>query len=332
MYRSFDAAYSREPLSKRYATRILIALGMGEKTKKCYRPADMAKLRLTLLGGFEARTDSGLSLAISRKNAQMLLAYLAMHPKQAHLRGKLATLLWDDVSAEQARLSLRQTLFIIRQALPFDPTVVDGNGVAFAEDAVTVDVTEFEQIARSHDPDELERAAALYQGDLLEGISPGSTQFEEWLRTEREHLHELALEAFAKLLRHQMKLSDAEPAIQTAQRLLSLDPLQEATHRALMRLYARQGRRAAALRQYQLCVDVLQGELGVEPEEATKQVYRELLPQPSTRVAAQTDPDPLPQRRRRHRSAHRRSERLTPPLIGRDTEVDRLSRALAHAC
>jgi hypothetical protein len=86
MYRSFDAAYSREPLSKRYATRILIALGMGEQTKKCYRPADMAKLRLTLLGGFEARTDSGLSLAISRKNAQMLLAYLAMHPKQTHLR------------------------------------------------------------------------------------------------------------------------------------------------------------------------------------------------------------------------------------------------------
>jgi len=318
MYRSVDAAYSRQPLSKRYATRILIALGMGEQTKKCYRPADMAKLRLTLLGGFEARTDSGLSLAISRKNAQMLLAYLAMHPKQTHLRDKLATLLWDDVSAEQARLSLRQTLFIIRQALPFDPTVVDGNGVAFAEDAVTVDVTEFEQIARSHDPDELERAAALYQGDLLEGISPGSTQFEEWLRTEREHLHELALEAFAKLLRHQMKLSDAEPAIQTAQRLLSLDPLQEATHRALMRLYARQGRRAAALRQYQLCVDVLQRELGVEPEEATKQVYRELLPQPSTRVAAQTDPYPLPQRRRRHRSAHRRP----PSACRREHDLD----------
>jgi len=56
----------------------------------------MAKLRLTLLGGFEARTDSGLSPAISRKNAQMLLAYLAMHPKQTHLRDKLATLLWDD--------------------------------------------------------------------------------------------------------------------------------------------------------------------------------------------------------------------------------------------
>jgi TolB-like protein/tetratricopeptide (TPR) repeat protein len=201
-------------------------------------------------------------------------------------------------------------------------------------DAVTVDVSEFEAVAGSPDPDKLERAATLYQGDLLEGISPGSAQFEEWLRAERERLHELALETFAKLLAHQMKLGASEPAIQTALRLLSLDPLQEATHRALMRLYARQGRRAAALRQYQVCVDALQRELGVEPEEATKQVYRELLPQPSPRLAApQTDPHPpRPQRRRRRLRAHHRSERLTPPLIGRDAEVNRLSQALAEAC
>src|SRR5499433_336954 len=292
----------------------------------------MAKLRLMILGGFEARTDSGLSLAIPRKKAQMLLAYLAMHPKQTHLRDKLASLFWDDAPTEQARLSLRQALFAIRQTLPFNPTLLDGDSVAFAAEAVTVDVTEFERLARNDDPEALERSAALYQGDLLEGISPGSAQFEEWLRAERERLHELALEALAKLLAHRMKLGATEPAIETALRLLSLDPLQEVTHRALMRLYASLGRRAAALRQYQICVDVLQRELGVEPEEATKQVYRELLPRPSIRVAAQADPDPLPQRRRRHLRAHRRSERLTPPLIGRDTEVDRLSRALAHAC
>src|SRR5262249_3796415 len=274
--------------------------------------AEMAKLRLTLLGGFEARTDSGFSLAIPRKKAQMLLAYLAMHPKQTHLRDKLASLFWDDAPTEQARLSLRQALFAIRQTLPFNPTLLDGDSVAFAAEAVTVDVTEFERLARNDDPEALERSAALYQGDLLEGISPGSAQFEEWLRAERERLHELALDVFAKLLGHRMKLDAIEPAIQTALRLLSLDPLQEVTHRALMRLYARQGRRAAALRQYQLCVDVLQRELGVEPEEATKQVYRELLPQPSPRLAV-PQADPLPRRRLR---AHRRSRRLAAPLIG----------------
>src|SRR5215472_15971348 len=306
---------------------------MVAENQKCYRPAAMAKLRLTLLGGFEIRSDSEASFTIPRKKAQMLLAYLAMHPRQSLLRDKLATLLWDDAPAEQARLSLRQTLFAIRQMLPLDPMLVDGDGVAFAADAVTVDVSEFEQVAKSHDPDELARAAMLYQGDLLEGISPGSAQFEEWLRAERERLHELALEAFAKLLGHQMQLGATEPAFQTALRLLSLDPLQEVTHRALMRLYAGQGRRAAALRQYQLCVDVLQRELGVEPEEATKQVYREPLAQPSPRpTTAQADAHTLPQRRRRHRPSHHRSRPDTAPLIGRDKEVDRLTQALANAC
>jgi len=295
----------------------------------------MAKLRLTLLGGFEARTDSGLSVAIPRKKARMLLAYLAVHPKQTHLRDKLAALLWDDAPADQARLSLRQALFAIRQALPLDPTVLDGDCVGFAADAVTVDVTEFEQLVRSDDPEAFERSAALYQGDLLEGIGPGSAQFEEWLRAERDRLHELALEMLARLLACRMKLGAIEPAIHTALRLSSLDPLQEVTHRALMRLYVRQGRRAAALRQYQLCVDVLQRELGVEPEEATKQVYRELLlPQPPPRIAAHqaTDAQPLPRRQRRHPRVHHRSRRNITPLIGRDAEVGRLSQALAQAC
>src|SRR5215469_12756694 len=129
-----------------------------ERTKKCYLPDSMAKLRLALLGGFEARSDSGLSLAISRKKAQMLLAYLALHPTQAHLRDKLATLLWDDAPAEQARLSLRQMLFAIRRALPFDPMLLDADSVAVAAEGMTVDVSEFEQLARSGDPGDLERA------------------------------------------------------------------------------------------------------------------------------------------------------------------------------
>src|SRR5262249_30528458 len=75
-------------------------------------------------------------------------------------------------------------------------------------------------------------------------------------------------------------------AIQTAVRLLAIDASQEIVHRALMRLYALQGRRAAALKQYQACVAALQRELGTEPELETKQLYQEILqrraPQPPT--------------------------------------------------
>lgn len=101
------------------------------------------------------------------------------------------------------------------------------------------------------------RAIDLYRGDLLEGLSVREPAFEEWLAAERERLRDLAVEALARLLAHQAVQEAVEPAVQTALRLLALEPLQEAAHRVLMRLYARQGRAGAALRQYQACVRVL---------------------------------------------------------------------------
>jgi len=56
-----------------------------------------------------------------------------------------------------------------------------------------------------------------------------------------------------------------EAGIQTALRLLALDPLQEAVHRALIELYAEQGRFGAAVQQYQSCRTTLERELGIAP-------------------------------------------------------------------
>ena len=67
-----------------------------------------------------------------------------------------------------------------------------------------------------------------------------------------------------------------EQAVETGLRLLALDPLRESVHRMLMDLYVRQGRRTAALRQYQRCAEVLRRELGVEPEAATTRRFQEI--------------------------------------------------------
>jgi len=47
----------------------------------------------------------------------------------------------------------------------------------------------------------------------------------------------------------------------------------------LMRLYARQDRRSAALKQYQICVGVLRRELGAEPEHETRRLYQGIIQQ-----------------------------------------------------
>ena len=46
----------------------------------------MARLSLSLLGGFQARLDSGSAVALPTRKAQALLAYLASPPGQAHPR------------------------------------------------------------------------------------------------------------------------------------------------------------------------------------------------------------------------------------------------------
>lgn len=295
----------------------------------------MALLNLSLLGGFRARLASGSDVEIPRKKAQALLAYLGLYPGQSFLRDKLASLLWGDLPDEQARHNLRQTLFALRAALPARPPSLlsDGEAVGLAPDAVEVDVVTYERLAAEATPDALAGAASLYQGDFLDGFVVEEAPFEEWLRTERERLREVALEVLAKLLAHQMKGEALEPAIQTALRLLALDPFQETTHRTLMRLYVRQGRRAAALRQYQLCVDVLQRELGAEPEAVTRQLYQQILPERVTTATAPEPPSPLETRPRRRSDRRRRGPRVTldAPLIGRATEMDRLRQLLHEA-
>src|SRR5262249_40939919 len=124
----------------------------------------------------------------------------------------------------------------------------------------------------------LERAATLYRGDFLAGLPMTGGPFEEWLTIERERLRERAIELFARLLTAQRRGGARDAAIQTALRLLALDPLQGPVRRPLRRLYAEAGRRGAALRQYQACVGLLRRELGVEPDAETRASYREILP------------------------------------------------------
>ena len=139
-------------------------------------------------------------------------------------------------------------------------------------------------------PEALAQAAQLYTGDLLSGFALDEMSFEDWLLGERERLRELALEALARLLAHQRKAGALEAGVQTAIKLLGLDPLQEPVHRMLMRLYADLGRRGAALRQYQQCVAVLQRDLRIEPEAETTLLYEEILRQRPERLVVDETP------------------------------------------
>ena len=251
-----------------------------------------------LLGGFRVERADGAAVAISRRKSQALLALLALRPTHSYAREELTALLWADSTDEQARHSLRQALHELRGTLARTKVPVlsvDGDRVALDADAIDIDVAQFERLAGENAPGALERAAALYAGDLLLGLTVPDEEFEQRLRDERERLRQRALGVLTRLLDHQVKAQRSEPAIETALRLLAMDPTHEPVHGTLMRLYARVGQRAAAFKQYQVCVDVLQRELDVAPEPATKALYQEALahlgPAPGAAMPSEPPPD-----------------------------------------
>ena len=282
------------------------------------RVEPMTQLSLRLLGGFLLRAD-GRPRPLPARKAQALLAYLAVRGGRAHARDTLTALFWADAGERQARQSLRQIMVRLRRVLAGHPRalVAQGDTVTLSTSGLDVDVVAFERLVRRGTPEALEAAMALYQGPLLDGVRVAATGFEEWLESERARLAELALDALRRLVDHHLKRGRAEAAAQAAARLLALDPVQEEAHRILMRLHARQGRRAAALRQYQACVAVLQKELGVEPEPATRRLYLEIL---------QRAPRPAPAGRRAASPAPGRAP--DAPLVGREAELGRLRQRL----
>jgi DNA-binding SARP family transcriptional activator len=289
----------------------------------------MALVSLALLGGFHARLDAGPALTLPTRKAQAVLAYLALPLGRAHPRDKLAALLWGDRPETLARKSLRQTLFIVRKALADQTSTwlhLDGGAIALNPAAVDVDVNRFERRLADGTPAALAEAVTLYQGDLLQGLAVEEPLFEEWLMLERERLREAALEGLARLLAHQRGTGTDEAAVQTGLRLVALDPLQESCHRALMQLYVQLGRRDAALRQYEQCVDVVRRELHTEPEAETSALYRQILRQRQTtpltplevdRTGGEAGPPPRAE-----------SPPTETPLVGRTGELQELLSAL----
>src|SRR5262249_45829716 len=99
---------------------------------------------------------------------------------------------------------------------------------------------------------------------------------EEWALIQREQLHQQALEALGMLAAHHDQQGDYAALARDARRQIELEPWREQAHRQLMWALAAIGDRAAALAAYERCRQVLEAELGVEPEEETRALYERI--------------------------------------------------------
>ncbi|MGH2788514.1 MAG: ATP-binding protein [Actinomycetota bacterium] len=293
----------------------------------------MPDLRILLLGAPVAEAD-GLRVVVDTRKAIALLAYLAVEARPCR-RDALAVLLWPDYEPEHARGALRRTLSSLKAGLGGRWLAVDRGTVSLETESVWSDIGQLSRTSHAvtvheHNTNEpcadcravLEAAAGLYRGEFMEGFSlRDSPEFEDWQLRRADEFKRSFGDLLERLIENLSAEGDLARAADHARRWLSLDLLHEPAHRRLMHIYALQGRRSDALRQFQQLVSVLDEELGVAPLAETTELYEAILNDTIAPLEPSASPPPLPEL----------GPALAIPLVGRDAELRTLREVLGRA-
>ena len=227
------------------------------------------------MGSFGLTDIHGKQITVSTKKNRALLAILALSQSGFETRERLCGLLWGDRGEEQARSSLRQSLTVMRKELGTSAVFLktDDDHIGLDHQNLQIDVKEFFSSARSDDLSSLTRAAEWYRGELLADVSLKEEVFEHWLSAERRRVLDTAILVFERLS------SSSKPAtsVTYAKKLVSLDPLREASQRALIGAYSAAGEKGLALQQYEECKKLLLTEFAVTPADETQQLRNMIL-------------------------------------------------------
>ena len=244
----------------------------------------MNDLSIQLFGQFTIQVDGHRVNNVDSRIIQELLAYLLVYRDRPHRRESLAELLWQASSTSKSKKYLRQALWQMQQLLPIARLIdAEPDWIRISPGApYWLDVAEFERAFSQAEgvsgqqlseavATKLDRAVALYRGDLLEGW------YADWCLFERERLQNMWLAMLDKLMSYCEATRQYEAGLAYGMRVLRADRAREQTHRRLMRMAYLTGDRTGALRQYDRCVTELEEELDVQPSRRTEELHQQIL-------------------------------------------------------
>jgi len=222
--------------------------------------------------------------SLKSRKALNLFKLLALTPKHRIHRDQAMDAFWPDLDAVSAASQLYKAVHYIRKALEkADPPVPADSLLSFnnevlalaAPGGVHTDAEAFQAIAHEAHRTNLlstyQRAVACYAGDLLP-----DDLYEAWTEETRESLRLQFMQLLLETGQKNLEAENLAEAAEVFRRALSLDPLEEAGHRGIMRTFALQGNREQALHQYKRCSEILAAELNVKPAPETTRLYQDI--------------------------------------------------------
>jgi LuxR family maltose regulon positive regulatory protein len=235
---------------------------------------------LRILGLGQPRVElEGQSVQWTTTQSRDLFFCLLQYP-QGLRKEEVGAIFWPEHPPHRLDGIFRSTLYRLRRAIFRESVVFEDGLYRFNWDTdYWYDVEAFDQLLdeaeEATEPRQqcalLEEALGLVRDEYLAGV------YDDWCVLERERLRERRLdaqEALAGLLAGQGNLYRA---IDEYRSLVAQDPYREKAHRELMRCHYRLGDRAAAVRQYQSCVQILRDDLGLSPAPETEALYLQII-------------------------------------------------------
>jgi DNA-binding SARP family transcriptional activator len=288
------------------------------------------QLRIVLLGPLRVERD-GQPLPDSAwrsRQERRLLTALVLARGVALPLARLVEWLWPAADPERGAVTLRSSVSSLRATIgPGGPRasqryiLTQAGGYAWnMHSGAWVDVEQFLELAeRPHDarqPIDLERAIALYRGDLLED-EPDMP----WATALRERLRAVYLQAIEQVAELRLEQGAYAEAAALAWRGLERERLREPLYRVQMRTAALQGDIVTALQSYERFRLLLDHELGAAPAPATQALHTAIL---RGEVGGQPDAQTVRLRSQVRRNLEPALQGPAAPLVGREPELAQL--------
>ena len=233
------------------------------------------------------RHDEMDDTAWQSKKSRALLAYLVIMTRSGRVisRDKICDALWSHLGPDTILSSFHVTLSHLRKSLQIESSVDfqnldlivhhDGSYTLSWDDRVRCDIREFDELYSSGKSSlrdnkihlasrDFEQARALYSGPLLEDM------YDSWIEEAREQYRLRFIEITEWVAKACFDQGEYDKTIKLCQEILLADPTEEVSHRLLMLTLFTNGRRSAAIKQFNSCVSSLSKRLEIEPDQKTE--------------------------------------------------------------
>lgn len=212
------------------------------------------------------------------QNARDLLLLLLMHP-EGLTKEEIGAIFWPDSTPAELKLRFKNTIYRLRHAAGKDAVLFEdeiymfNHGMDYEADCENFvqGLAAARRLTNLQDQIKyLSSAAKIYKGPFMPDLS------EQWVITQRERFHQMALDAMIQLAELQLQQGDLDGVQDTAQSLLKFEPAHEPMVCLAMRAQAAGGNIAAVMQSFEQLRIALHEELDATPSPPTVRLFENL--------------------------------------------------------